>query len=64
MGGIELKNTYIVYNLNLMEHLIRKGYGLIGISPNKHCEGKFVFFFNDNDGRIEYAVNQYKNQIA
>ncbi|KZD43492.1 hypothetical protein B4083_0892 [Bacillus cereus] len=45
-----------------MEHLIRKGYRLIGISPNKHCEGKFVFFFNDKDSRIKNVVDQYKNQ--
>ncbi|MCM3115459.1 hypothetical protein M3610_09180 [Neobacillus sp. MER 74] len=54
-----MNKSYLIYNLQLAEYLIRKGYSIIGISPNKFMEGKYVFFLSNEDGQIETHIKEY-----
>ena len=59
-----MQRPYLAYSIQLAEFLIRKGYNIISVAPNKNDKSKYVFFLNNEDGQIENAVQEYKNNLS
>lgn len=50
-----------IFNQKLCGYLMMKGFVLLGISKNKHCPNKNVFFFN-NTYELQNAIKNFKKE--
>lgn len=51
--------TITIFNQKLCGYLMMEGFVLIGISKNKYCPNKNVFFFNDTY-ELQNAIEKFK----
>ncbi|WP_258832402.1 DUF5659 domain-containing protein [Peribacillus frigoritolerans] len=52
-------NDFKIFNIDLANHLMEKGYRMLKIKPNTKSFGFLMFFF-EFDNTIEQAISEYK----
>lgn len=55
------KRMITIFNQRLCGYLQMKGFVLVGMSENKHCAGKNVFYFNESD-ELQKSIDEFKNR--
>jgi len=55
--------SLVVYSLPLCKHLLRQGYIISDIAPNKKIQGNLVFYFKNEDGILD-AMREHNHPIV
>jgi len=63
--------TLVVYSLPLCKYLLKQGYIISDVAPNRKIQGNLVFYFKNEDGILDAMrehnhpiVNKYKDNIC
>jgi hypothetical protein len=59
MGTVQERNVKLIFTAKLARHLLKLGYQIIDIKPNKDNPDRTVFIFKDNP-ELKKIIREFK----